>query len=165
MKAYVITEGEYSDYSIVCIFLDKEKAENYVKYHKSTNGWFNDIRIEEYDIEDDEYSLIDEGFYLAEGSFTVSEDAKVSEINVDNISLVESREENKLEILHDWNDYSNWRFYIHRCYPERLFTEEEAKQKLLEAIYDISNQIAYYRSCGMTYCSVCDKLEISSDNF
>ena len=40
MKVYVVTEGEYSDYSIVKVFLDKEKAEKFAY-------WWSNIAIAE----------------------------------------------------------------------------------------------------------------------
>lgn len=45
MKVYVLTSGEYSDYGIECVVLEKEKAERLVKAHPY---WM----IEEYDTDD-----------------------------------------------------------------------------------------------------------------
>ena len=43
MKVYIATEGCYSDYHIVTVFLDKKKAELFAKY-------FEDMEIEEFDV-------------------------------------------------------------------------------------------------------------------
>lgn len=45
MKVYIVTRGEYSDYQIESVFLDKEKAEKYIDTHDS------DMEIEEYDLD------------------------------------------------------------------------------------------------------------------
>ena len=50
MKIYVVTSGCYSDYGIRGVFLDKEKAELYCKYH---SGCYDDFRVEEYDTADE----------------------------------------------------------------------------------------------------------------
>lgn len=49
MKAYVITRGDYSDYSIVGVTLDKQKARKIVKLFDDTRY---KARIEEYDLDE-----------------------------------------------------------------------------------------------------------------
>jgi len=55
MKVYIVTDGCYSDYHIVAVFLEKEKAELYVKTHDfgQTSIFGSDMNIEEYDTRDD----------------------------------------------------------------------------------------------------------------
>ena len=48
MKIYIITRGEYSDYCILAAYLDKAKAEAFVKKHKRFDG-DDEARIEEYE--------------------------------------------------------------------------------------------------------------------
>lgn len=48
MKVYVITEGDYSDYHIIGVTLDKATAMKYVELHTSEDDYFIP-RIEEYD--------------------------------------------------------------------------------------------------------------------
>lgn len=50
MKVYIVTSGEYSDYGIDAVFLDRKKAEAYARYH--TEGW-GEPRVEAYDASDD----------------------------------------------------------------------------------------------------------------
>ena len=45
IKIYIVTSGEYSDYTIEAVFSTKEKAEEYVQQH-GTN-----YRVEDYDID------------------------------------------------------------------------------------------------------------------
>ena len=47
---YVVTEGSYSDYHIVCLWSTREKAQAYIDACKATNQW-NDKTIEEYSID------------------------------------------------------------------------------------------------------------------
>lgn len=56
MKYYAITKGSYSDYHIITITADKERAELIAKLHSTTNGCDGEARVEEY--EDGEYSLL-----------------------------------------------------------------------------------------------------------
>ena len=46
-KIYIVTSGDYSDYTIEAVFSTKEKAEEYVQQH-GTN-----YRIEDYDIDEE----------------------------------------------------------------------------------------------------------------
>lgn len=51
MKIYVVTKGEYSDYEIMDVFLDKGKADLYAMVHST--DW--DIcQVEEYDTKDED---------------------------------------------------------------------------------------------------------------
>lgn len=56
---YIVTDGDYSEYIIKKVFLDKEKAEKYAKL--STDGYYQ-CEVEEWDTSDDK--LIDEITYI-----------------------------------------------------------------------------------------------------
>lgn len=56
MKVYVITVGEYSDYRICAVTLDKEKAEKLKK--KCDHFDYTGAQIEEYDTDESESILI-----------------------------------------------------------------------------------------------------------
>lgn len=56
MKIYVVTEGSYSAYHIICATLDKEQAERAVKFFSDE---YDTAEIEEYD--SDEIKLIPDG--------------------------------------------------------------------------------------------------------
>ena len=58
-KVYVVQCGDYSDAFIAAIFVDKNKAENYVKYHPYGFGSTN---ILEYELEDDSYEIVESGY-------------------------------------------------------------------------------------------------------
>lgn len=47
MKVYIVTSGDYSDYYIDAVFLDKAQAEYYCALHK-----LEDVHIEEYDTDE-----------------------------------------------------------------------------------------------------------------
>lgn len=46
-KIYIVTSGDYSDYTINAVFSTKEKAEEYVQQHGT------DYRVEDYDIDEE----------------------------------------------------------------------------------------------------------------
>ena len=48
MKVYVITEGSYSDYHIVCVTLDKKIAKEFCKLHTDKKD-YRVFNLEEYD--------------------------------------------------------------------------------------------------------------------
>lgn len=49
MKIYVVTQGEYSDYHIIGVFLDKAKADALAAHNKSH---YDTMTVEEYDTAD-----------------------------------------------------------------------------------------------------------------
>jgi len=59
MKVYIVTQGEYSDYRIVKVFLNKEKAEKYAKYNSTG---YDECFVEEYDTYDE--NLITKKHYI-----------------------------------------------------------------------------------------------------
>lgn len=52
MKVYVVTYGEYSDYTIQGVTLDKEVAEEYVKKYNTDSISYSEARIEVYNTDD-----------------------------------------------------------------------------------------------------------------
>ena len=52
MTVYIVTDGEYSGYHIEGVFLDKDKAEYFRKFHTSENG-----EVETYYTIDDDYTI------------------------------------------------------------------------------------------------------------
>lgn len=53
MKVYVITSGEYSEYSILAVSLSREKAELICAMLNSTERYYSDVAIiEEYDTDE-----------------------------------------------------------------------------------------------------------------
>jgi hypothetical protein len=57
MIIYVITSGDYSDYHIEKVFIDKEKAEKYVEYQNRYIK-YDECRLEEYDTEEQQFEPV-----------------------------------------------------------------------------------------------------------
>lgn len=51
MKVYIVTQGVYSDYGIIGVFLDRKMAEVFVAVKHDADD-YDDIRIEEYNTDD-----------------------------------------------------------------------------------------------------------------
>lgn len=49
-KVYIVSSGDYSDYSIQSIFLEKDEADAYANIHNTREGSYLDYRVEEHDI-------------------------------------------------------------------------------------------------------------------
>jgi len=56
MKVYVVSAGEYSDYHICRIFLDKEKAKKYVAIENEINQYY-ECWITEWETDDNEIDM------------------------------------------------------------------------------------------------------------
>lgn len=76
MTAYVITKGEYSDYHICAVTLDKDKAEQLKKLF--TDEW-HEVYIEEYEV--DSHFPIDYPYFIVD---KYSDRIEVKEIQTDN---------------------------------------------------------------------------------
>lgn len=63
MKVYVITSGEYSDYGICAVTLDKKQAELLKERY---SGKWDEARIEEYDTDDYKIEAGDKGTWIYE---------------------------------------------------------------------------------------------------
>lgn len=50
MKVYIVTKGIYSDYRIVSVWTDKEKAEKMAKYYSCD---YDEAQVEEYNLDPD----------------------------------------------------------------------------------------------------------------
>ena len=58
MRVYVVTRGCYSDYSIITVFLEKEKAFAYCNAHNYGGGLdVERYNVEEYTVSDEEHPL------------------------------------------------------------------------------------------------------------
>lgn len=142
---YVVTMGEYSDYHIECIFSDKTKAENYVKYHGGEDSY--DIRIEEYELSDDSYKLVTSGYYEVHGDIHINSNCKISDCFVaDNRSILVC-EPNSKDAIRDFG--GDWILYITRSFPEKdIKSKYDLKEKLTHILKDTATMVAHFREEG-----------------
>ena len=149
MKLYVVTSGEYSDYGIDCIFLDKTKAENYVRYHQ--DGW-GGSRIEEYDTADEGYTPVSNGFHKISGEITITKDCKIKNLQTHSCYLVDVAED-----IAELSDYSwsskagedSWCLYIIRSFPENIIEYEgQPREKMVHILNDTAAMVADFRKQG-----------------
>lgn len=79
MKVYIVTAGEYSDYHICEVFLDKEKAEKYVAV-KNELYQYDECWVNELETYDDKVKMTDKvaHYYYChidmDGQITVNDD-------------------------------------------------------------------------------------------
>ena len=146
MKIYVITCGTYSDYHIVKLFTDKNKAECYLKY-------YNDYNLEEYDTADDTFNIKDgEGYYKAilhisimkgtvDGKYTavnrgldinlISNEVYNDYINLKNVGRVETESYlTEFDYPNQLNTGNEIGLHLVRYYSEMKYTELEVEKKI-----------------------------------
>lgn len=129
MKLYVVTQGEYSDYHIEKIFLDKDKAENYAKYHRA--------EVEEWETDDEDYEIIKNGYYYISLDYKFFQDARFKWF----YKLT------NYQVKQTYNKESNGTTKIDQYYKEKYFfvsryvkddtTQEEAIEKVVKIAQDI----------------------------
>lgn len=139
LKAYVVTSGSYSDYTIERVFLNKEKAERYVKLCDNN---LNKPNIEEYDIDDNQ--KIDEIVYV-EGYYCKGGEMEVL------IKKTNSLDDNPQELKRSWFDKlynGSCHLTIRRTLSNNSFNEEKVIEKYEKVLYDLMNQVEYLMSTG-----------------
>ena len=101
MKVYIITHGEYSDYSIDCVFSDKAAAEKFCAIHNNTGDRYGyPYEIEEYEM--DEVKIEGDVKVYYKYNFTITKSGKIS---YPDLFYVTSSEPVKVTELH-YGDYS-----------------------------------------------------------
>ncbi len=142
MKLYVVTEGVYSDYHIVCIFSDKSKAENYVKYH-AADSYFDGLNIEEYELEDDKYVPITSGYHnlYAHCKIDLNNIINTVKVRYDGLS-VEDKSDDCFRFRKSDRELE---LSMTLCFKDDI-TEEQAKEKAKKILCDTASQVCYYRS-------------------
>lgn len=164
MKIYVITSGMYSDYGIEAIFLDKEKAENYVKYHGS-GGYYGDLpSIEEWDTSDEEYQMQADGHYVVSYSECIWVGSGKNEYPRNEYTECKLMPPDApSHVLEERNllyptDYSEWLWYlsIKRCFREsEVKNEKGAKKKVEKIFHDMAAQLKSAIAEGATIQKAC----------
>jgi hypothetical protein len=137
MKVYIVSSGEYSDYSIDRIFLDKEKAVKYVEL--SQHGW-SSTRLEEWETSDDNQ--------IEEITYVYAHYSKGCNYRADKVT-VEVRKtnnldtgENKPDANYFWySDYSGEKRVLIERVLNGNYEEEKIKKKYEKVCYDLMAKI------------------------
>lgn len=154
MKVYIVTSGNYSDYTIRGVFSSMEGA----KAYKNT---IDDAQIETYDMDTiTHYKSLDVGFIML--TFNVDLEYEKIDFSCDHYT-------------NTFNDFEYTSMYVNRYYvkPTRttcsisltrgyeggLYTEEEIKEKMLKIVYDIKAEALALLSEGHTWYDVKEIIE------
>ena len=132
MKAYIVTDGTYSDYTIEKVFSNLEAAEEYRKWRRIRN------EIEEYEIYDEAFTPGDGKPYM----FVRIQGTVYPEAVVD-IRFEYYPEVKKEETIHKCaglTKHSNNIFTIYKYgfVPAELWDEEKYKAKYTKILYDLA---------------------------
>lgn len=128
MKVYIVTSGEYDDYGIENIFIDKQKAEHYVKHCSSA---FN-TDIEEYNTFDDNISLDNMYYwevhckyklYKKDDGLYVKKDYNYSCLSYEKI------EDKNHSCYYDLFGKDEWELEIERCYSQADYNKKQVEEK------------------------------------
>lgn len=135
MKLYVVTQGEYSDYHIEKIFLDKKKAENYAEYHST---YYYKAQVEEWETGDEDYEIIKNGYYCVSLNYMLFQDArfkwfyKLSHYQVEKTYKKDHIEKETInQFSRDDIEFSIFR------YVKDEVSQEEAIEKVVKIAQDI----------------------------
>jgi len=153
MKVYVVTAGQYSDYHIEQVFLDKEKAENYVKYHNSDPDWYDCATVEEYDTADEGYALQRDGYYHVdmESDIYLGGEANPPHFyREEKVNLEIYAPSTRTDLFEDYGTLCDtsytkskdvWHLHLERFFPEGGMDEDVAVAKMKKIFYDTAAEI------------------------
>lgn len=82
MKVYVVTSGEYSDYSIEAIFSTKELAQQYIDERMHSHGWFDINGIDEWEVDDQAGKVGEDKWWRVTYLYSVFNDSEQQDIDV-----------------------------------------------------------------------------------
>ena len=153
MVIYTIEKGEYSDYAVVKLFLNKKKAEQYVKYHPYT-------KIVERRTDDDRWSLGPDRMWVVGLSFAILKDDEHHYTMKETFDYEGHRSINRVvierqaDVMPDVTMISDYydrdlkkkrralELWISRSYPEdRFLNEEDDYKKVKKIAEDIANEV------------------------
>jgi len=165
MKIFIVTDGQYSDYHIVAVFLSKEKAEHYAKYN---SGYYDSCRVEEYDTSDDGY-IISPGEIQVEVEFEHRTDAANRchvLFNAEKAYYVEAGNGIPSNTRFSEPQYNNISYKIVRCYKEEVGEDTEFYLSKARKIgYDLGAQISNWIAEGYGYHAIKEMLEKGKEKY
>lgn len=151
MKVYVVTEGQYPPYFVPKVFVDKGKAENYVKYHRRP-GY--EMSLVDVDTEDG-YVEVASGFIRLEGEYRLFRNAEgrlvVRPKGSMRVSLAPDPKPNEAVLEKGGpSDLPYWNLTLIRYYPECAYTEELAKDSLRRVANEVCSQVENLSENGVS---------------
>ncbi len=137
MKIYVATDGEYSDYGIINVFLDKNIAEPYCELH----GY----NLEEYDTFDENVNLEDWYWYvvvkvpIAQTSIEIIPNRM--DITCERVASSINRSSNTRFISPFSSRQKNFYLHIYRKVGDKLAKKENLVKTYTNVALELSKQI------------------------
>ena len=131
---YIVTSGDYSDYTIRSVFKHRDKAELYCSCHSGCG-------IEEYDFDDDTtYTIFN--VVVISGKVGIK-NSKRDYLNLRFEILTEEDDDWKNENLERVYSYSEEvSFVIYRKLPSK-YDEKRIREKYTKVFYDVTSEIRY----------------------
>ena len=150
--AYIVTEGEYSDYRILAVFENKDKAEEYIKMLKKRDRYcYSGPIIEEYRFGDDNLTTIND-YVRYDLSWCVSTTFGIERLSFEDItdSLIDDLNTNDTLVFNSFrfNQFLPYTVAITRHFKKGTITEEQAKKKMTKMAYDITAEIHDLKAQG-----------------
>lgn len=149
MKVYIVTSGEYSDYMIRKVFLDKDKAEKYKEWLPNSND------VEEYDTSDDD--IINE-------SYRIRIDLKWYPNKEEKLiarSWKDCESDLNYNIYYDYSNYGDMgeELSVVRTVDLDNYSEQYWKDKFTKFIYDLRAYVNQLKSEGFNEKFIRDAIE------
>lgn len=149
-KVYIVTAGSYSDYHILGVFLDKDKAEQYVKIHNHKPYWSSGLSIETYDTMDKTLEChLEKDIYMAKCN--ISDANKNDEVFFKCVVIVFKKMKTfneagcyddvtryySKDCRDEAGDHHPGEIYIVRSYEKGKYTEKYIKSVMTKVINDL----------------------------
>lgn len=138
-KAYIVTEGDYSDYHIEACFTAREKAEEYIKNAKELERCWDDFDIEEWNLDESAQIVnVINVYFTFTSPFSKREYEEKIETRIDKSIECKAYEYGKTELY----GCDLERLHIKRiANPNKSFEEEISR--VIKIAYDTAKKIKY----------------------
>ena len=148
MIVYVVTDGDYSDYSIQKIFSNKEAAEDYKYWHHITN------EIEEYEVADSwNDASSTKHMYIKVMGNCYAEGVVGTTYDIHPVMATDTtiKHANNIWSYHEYNSQGYFTLYCYHLIPIENWDEEHFKQKYTKSLYDLNALIRDMLADGATW--------------
>lgn len=152
MNIYIVTDGCYSDYSIVKCFSNPEAAEEYREWHHISNP------VEVYEIFDNPmFEDFEQKYYVVylTANVLVDNHVIINKIDVEKRIYCNLMNTTGFSLQKDPIKYH---FRMARCFTPENFDEERCVERVKKAAYDIIGQINYMMEEGATVADIDEAL-------
>lgn len=147
-KVYVVTSGEYSDYSIDKVFIDESVANNYVEFNNKYGNSYEQY-LEVYDLNEDK-KFKEVNYVVASYEVNTKNNTFELEIDIEKTNNIDWDESISNTTVYQSKSRFINEVYICRLITNENYDEEFIKNKYKKVLHDLMDDVNYLLSLGFS---------------